>query len=146
MFILNYNKKNFEKKIENDIIILTNENKYSLIIINNNEIDFTTFLNMLPQNFDNYADLNNQKILILYDTLIYKVIFKNINESFILILFNNNELFIYILEDCFDELLVIIKHFYKKKILINNITYNGLYNKKSYLLLYKICSNININN
>jgi len=144
MELFNYNKFNSEKNIIDDILNLPNNNY--IISIYNNNINFIKILNMLPKQFDDYADLSNNKILILYNTLKYKILYKYVDELFILILFNSYELLIYVCNDCFIELLTIIKYLYKKKIKINKISYLGIYNKKINLLLSKLCNNIVLEN
>ena len=79
LFIDNYN--------DNNIIIIHNKN-------NNN---ITKFLEKLPQEFDNYADITHNNLSMLYNTQKFKLIKFDNNNEYQVFIFNNNLIIISIL-------------------------------------------------
>ena len=143
IFYINDNINN-EKYIVNKICNLINTH----IILINTKSKINNILEMLPYEFDNYADItNNNNLLILYNTSHIKVIFRFITNEFILFIIKN-KLIIFINEINL-KLIKIIKKIIKlinnNNILITNIILNINNNTINYYLS-KITNNINIIN
>jgi archaellum biogenesis ATPase FlaH len=123
---LYYIENNNEKNIV-DIII--NNTTSDIFLVNTNCI-INNILNMLPHNFDNFADItNNENLLILYNTKIIKVLYRSITLDHILIIIDS-KLIIFII-NINHILLNIIKKLIKlvnnNKIIISTIHLN-IYN------------------
>lgn len=134
-FIENNNEKNII-----DIII---NNDSDIFFVNTNSI-INNILNMLPSNFDNFAEItNNKNLLILYDTKIIKVLYRSITLDHILIIIDSNLIIFiininYILLNIIKKLIKLVNN---NKMIISTI-YLNIYNNDLNLNLMKITNSI----
>jgi hypothetical protein len=140
--------KNYENDNEKQIVNIINDSaindKFIFFINTNSKIE--KIVNILPPKFDDYADIsNNNNLLILYNTHLHKVIYRNITNDYILIIIDH-KLFIFI-NNINKKLINLIKKFIKlvnnNSINISEIFLNFCNNElQNYLLM--LTNNINI--
>lgn len=145
-------------------IINNISNNYLIIINNKNNYNINKLIDKLPNDFDNFADITNNNLSLLYNTKYLKLISFISNEKYQLFMFNNfiiinmldfiSDIFINILlkiNNINNYRVIIISNFCKKKSkkinlclhkfynfkLINNI-YDKIYDSNDNIILYKI--------
>jgi hypothetical protein len=144
IFYINDISINNEISIVNKICSYNNIN----IILINTKSDVSKILNILPSNFDTFADItNNNNLLILYDTKNIKVIYRLIKDEYILFIIKKK---LFILINQFNIKLIniinkIIKLVNNNSLIIENIILN-INNNNLNQYLSKITKNIDIIN
>jgi hypothetical protein len=111
---MNYFLINNTKYIDREIVeIIDNLDNINFFFIKT-DCNINNILNKLPPKFDNYADIHNNNLLILYNTQNNKVKYRLIKNEFILII-SLKKLIIFINNIITNELLNIIKKLIKLK-------------------------------
>lgn len=143
LFLLENNSN--EKNI---VDIICNYNNKDIFFINTN-CNIDKILNILPLNFDNFADISNENnLLILYNTKIFKVIYRSISKDYIIIIINNLLIIFHSDNKINNKFINIINKLIKlvnlKKIFISKIYLNISLNNNKLILQILINSNIDI--
>ena len=111
---MNYFLINDTKYVDKEIVeIIDNLNNINFFFIKT-DCNINNILNKLPPKFDNYADIHNNNLLILYNTQNNKVQYRLIKNEFILII-SLKKLIIFINNIITNELINIIKKLIKLK-------------------------------
>ena len=157
MNILYYNLKDINTDIN---YLINNFNENNIIIVHNKfNNNIYKLLNILPNEYENYADITNNNLCILYNTKKLKLDNFSNKENYQILIFNNNiiiiNMFIYN-NKLFIKMLLSIKNIINYKIiLISNFNKDIstkinyiLYNKFNFIIMDNIYDNIyvNINN
>jgi len=130
-----YNNNN-NKKIIDLIDKINNIDIYFFLITPINEIN--NFINILSNKFDNYADItNNNNLLILYNTICNKIIYRIITNEYILIIIDSTLLIL--INEINKKLINIIKKLIilsiKNNIVISKIFVNTITDKLNNYLI-----------
>jgi hypothetical protein len=130
---------------ENNIVDIIINNKNNDIYFINTNCNIEKILNILPSYFDNYADCNNNNnLLILYNTKIYKVIYRVISYDYIIIIIENI-LIIFILNDEINKKLIVIIKKLIKLVKLNKLFIFEIYINKITDILITYLNLINSN-
>ena len=130
---------------ENNIVDIIINNKNNDIYFINTNCNIEKILNILPSYFDNYADCNNNNnLLILYNTKIYKVIYRVISYDYIIIIIDNI-LIIFILNDEINQKLIVIIKKLIKLVKLNKLFICEIYINKITDILITYLNLINSN-
>ena len=157
MNILYYNLKDVNTDIN---YLINNFNENNIIIVHNKfNNNIYKLLNILPNEYENYADITNNNLCILYNTKKLKLDNFSNKENYQILIFNNNIIIISMLiynNKLFVKILLSIKNITNYKIiLISNFNKDIstkinyiLYNKFNFIIMDNIYDNIyvNINN
>jgi len=142
MNIIYYNFNNNDNKSDINLFI-DNYNDNNIIIIHNKDNNnITHFLEKLPQEFDNFADITHNNLSMLYNTQKFKLIKFDNNNEYQVFIFNNDLIIISILtfsSSLFINILlnitnikkyriILISNFNKKKCNKINYTLNTTFN------------------
>ena len=154
MNILYYNLKD----VNTDINYLINNFDENNVIVVHNKFNNNIYklLNILPNEYENYADITNNNLCILYNTKKLKLDNFNNNDNYQILIFNNNIIIISMLiynNKLFVKILLSIKNITNYKIiLISNFNKDIstkinyiLYNKFNFIIMDNIYDNIYVN-